>query len=125
MLGFNEGRDVSPFGICAREAMVGVPCVPVWDQYDRFSLILLAVSEIPFVPLRYHFWIATIWSSRKTFNVTLCALLVETVEFEAVCGRRSCGAGPGDPLDGIERVYKDSVCSLQDGVSMSRGNLES
>ena len=94
MHSLDEGGDVSAFGFCAAERVLGGPTVP-------------------FLLLGQRFWVIALWSSRDALDIPFRTLLVESIEFEAVCWRWPSGACAWNAFYNLESVNEDAVYACQ------------
>ena len=84
------------------------PCKE-YCQHFAYRKSMGADVFIPFLLLRYRSWVIALWSLRDAMDISFCALLVESIQFEAVCRGWPSGACAGNTLDRIKGVDENPV----------------
>lgn len=90
----DESGDVTAFGFCAAERVLGGPTVP-------------------FLLLGEGIWVIALWSPRDALDIPFGTLLVESIKFEAVCRRWPSGACAGNAFYDLESVNENAVYACQ------------
>ena len=79
------------------------------SQYRPKRKSMVANVSIPFLLLGYRFRAIGLGSPRDALDISFSTLLVESIQFEAVCRWWPCGACTWNTFNSVEGMNKDSV----------------